>query len=302
MRCPTCALRDGLCGFQEAGKLAKEGQKKLSLFSSCVFPRSCSAAFLSSGRLGQLNRFLRQKHLINRGSKSACLTSSGSKTVCLMQPPGCNSLYTNTGGPGCYPPYLQAQRLYSVVPPQGPVDEQSEPSVQTCVRDSVRLLGEAVAVLEGVRLLGSQLMQWGGELHQVLHSFVPVALLLQLFRWIHKRTLGASRRRTLSRMSRAWQEASGGLRPGAKLLIPSSNTSSNLLGLPVGTRRRAGWLSALRDLSAIVALILVAAELYVHLHVYRRLVLRLRSLFSKAPASGAPSANSTKSGDASKSK
>lgn len=148
-------------------------------------------------------------------------------------------------------------------------EQQADPSVQTCVRDSVRLLGEAVAVLEGVRLLGSQLLQWGAELNHVVQSFVPAALLLQTCRWLYSRTLGASRRRTLIRMRKAWQEASGGVRSGS-ILGPTSNSSrSSLLGFTASTGRVRGWLSALRDLSALLALIIVAAELYIHFHVYR---------------------------------
>lgn len=200
-----------------------------------------------------------------------------------MQPPGCSNPYTGTGGPGGYfpPPSLpylpqQHQGLYGA-PPQTVQEQHGEPSVQTCVRDSVRLLGEAVAVLEGVRLLGSQLLQWGSELNHVVQSFVPAALLLQICRWMYSRTLGASRRRTLIRMRKAWQEANGGVRPGSKL----GPTSTSLLGLAASTGRVRGWLSALRDLSALLALIIVAAELYIHFHVYRRLVTRLRVLTVK---------------------
>ena len=187
-----------------------------------------------------------------------------------MQPPGCSTLYAGAGGTsGCYPPFYQS--LYSVAPPQPPADPQNEPSVQTCVRDSVRLLGEAVAVLEGVRLLGSQLLQWAGELHHVLSSFVPAALLLQLLRWIRRRAFGASKRRTINRMSRVWQEASGGLvRPSARLLMPTNNNRSRgVLGGYGAPNKRRGWLVFLRDLSVFLALIFVAAELYIHFYVYR---------------------------------
>lgn len=207
-----------------------------------------------------------------------------------MQPPGCSNLYTGTTGHGgYYPPpalaYLQQQGIYAA-PPQALQDQQSEPSVQTCVRDSVRLLGEAVAVLEGVRLLGSQLLRWGGELHHIVQSFVPAALLLQIYRWLYSRTLGASRRRTLSRMRRAWQEASGVGRPGPK--VPLSSSNSSIVGFAMGRKGIGGYLSVLRDLSALLALIIVAAELYIHFHVYRRLVGRLRALTIKTRGLATP--------------
>lgn len=170
-----------------------------------------------------------------------------------MQPPGCS-------GPGGFygPPslaYMQPQGPFNSSP-QAARQEQSEPSVQTCVRDSVRLLGEAVAVLEGIRLLGSQLLQWGGELSQVVQSVIPAALILQVGSWIYNRTIGASRRHTLNRMHKAWREASSVGRPNNKLSPPNSSTGSR-------------WLSTLRDLSALLALIIVASELYIHLNVYR---------------------------------
>lgn len=182
-----------------------------------------------------------------------------------MQPSGCGS------HGGYYPPpslaYTQPHGFNSTAQ-QTSHDPQSGPSVQTCVRDSVRLLGEAVAVLEGVRLLGSQLLQWGGELSHVAQSVVPAALILQMCRWMYTRTFGASKRQTLSRMHKAWLEASG----DPRLMLPTSNGSSSiggLLGAKANGKRRGSWISTLRDLSALMALIVVAAELYIHFSVYR---------------------------------
>ncbi|CDI80224.1 hypothetical protein, conserved [Eimeria acervulina] len=190
-----------------------------------------------------------------------------------MQPPGCS-------GPGGFygPPslaYMQPQGPYSAAP-QAQREQQSEPSVQTCVRDSVRLLGEAVAVLEGVRLLGSQLLQWGGELNQVVQSVIPAALILQLGSWLYTRTIGASRRHTLSKMHKAWREASGVDIPSYRRTLHA--TSSNRSSSSSGSSR---WLSTLRDFSALLALIIVASELYIHFSVYRRLVSRLRVLTAR---------------------
>ncbi|KAL8444814.1 hypothetical protein Emag_005296 [Eimeria magna] len=207
-------------------------------------------------------------------------------------------------GSGFYPSgalqYMQQQHVAGFgVQQQSLPETPEESSVQTCVRDSIRLLGEAVAVVEGVRLLGSQLLQWGLELTTVAQSLLPVALLLQIGRWLYTRTWGASRRRTLSRMSRVWQEADG------KLLLPpstintktsssassnSSSSSSSSRGLYkllfASSRPRsfwARWLSRLGHLCAFLTLLAVAVELYVHFHVYRRLVARLRVLTGKEP-------------------
>lgn len=192
-----------------------------------------------------------------------------------MHPSGLPNIYAGPGRPGaCYSratsPYNQHQQLgRSVSAPQSLDEQPAELNVQTCVHASVRLLGEAVAVLEGVRLLGSQLLQWGGELHQVLQSFLPAALLLQICRWLCSRTVGASRRRTLSRLKAAWQEASAASRPGTKLPLSGSSSSSILRLQGGGGGRLSSWLSILRDLSAFSALIVVAAELYIHFHLYR---------------------------------
>ncbi|KAL8270791.1 hypothetical protein Esti_005265 [Eimeria stiedai] len=181
--------------------------------------------------------------------------------------------------------YGVQQQSFSEVP--------GESGIQTCVRDSIRLLGEAVAVVEGVRLLGSQLLQWGLELSNVAQSLLPAALLVQIGRWVYTRTWGASRRRALHRMSKVWQEANG------KLLLPpstvtpnrsssnSSSSSSGAYGLFSSSSRPrtswARWLSTLGHLCAFLTLLAVAAELYVHFHVYRRLVARLRVLTGKGP-------------------
>ncbi|CDJ41176.1 hypothetical protein, conserved [Eimeria tenella] len=208
-----------------------------------------------------------------------------------MQPSGCGS------HGGYYPPpslaYTQPHGFNSTAQ-QTSHDPQSGPSVQTCVRDSVRLLGEAVAVLEGVRLLGSQLLQWGGELSHVAQSVVPAALILQMCRWMYTRTFGASKRQTLSRMHKAWLEASG----DPRLMLPTSNGSSSiggLLGAKANGKRRGSWISTLRDLSALMALIVVAAELYIHFSVYRRLVSRLRVLTAKERGLAGPSAEASSS-------
>lgn len=57
-------------------------------------------------------------------------------------------------------------------------------------------------------------------------------------------------------------------RPGAKLPLSSSDNNS-IVGFGVGRKGVGGYLSVLRDLSALLALIIVAAELYIHFHVYR---------------------------------
>ncbi|OEH76999.1 uncharacterized protein LOC34624475 [Cyclospora cayetanensis] len=207
-----------------------------------------------------------------------------------MQTPGCSGL-------GAYYPHLphvHSQGLYgnSSEPAQ---EQQDEPGVHICIRDSVRLLGEAVAVLEGVRLLGSQLLHWGGELNHVVQSFIPAALLLQMCRWIYSRTLGASRRRTLIRMRRAWQEASG--------VFPSVSSSRSsddrLLGLCPTRSSKSSWLSTLRDLSALLAFTIVVAEMYLHFYVYRRLLGRLRFLTSKTRGLPAHPIEESSSGSAS---
>ncbi|KAL8425777.1 hypothetical protein Efla_004129 [Eimeria flavescens] len=184
--------------------------------------------------------------------------------------------YLGAPGGGMYAPPPAYQALH---------EGQEEASMQVCMRDSVRLLGEAVAVVEGVRLLGAQLLQWGLELSGVFQSLLPAALFVQLGRWIYTRTIGASRRRTLTRMSRAWQEASssGAGQPGARLLLPPTTSSSSTRATAARSSSLGFVLSALLNFSAVLALFVVAAELYLHFHVYRRLVARLRVLTAKGP-------------------
>ncbi|CDJ27246.1 uncharacterized protein EMH_0083790 [Eimeria mitis] len=217
-----------------------------------------------------------------------------------MQPPGCS-------GPGAFygPPslaYMQPQGPFSARQTHAARQEQSEPSVQTCVRDSVRMLGEAVAVLEGVRLLGSQLLQWGGEINQVLQSVIPAALILQIGRWMYTRTIGASKRHTIQRMHKAWREASEVDRLNYKFPMPTSSSSSSSSSSRSRSRSASRWLLMLRDFSALLALIVVAAELYIHFSVYRRLLGRLRVLTAKKrglEAAGACSCSSCSSSSSS---
>ncbi|KAL8453414.1 hypothetical protein Emed_000913 [Eimeria media] len=215
---------------------------------------------------------------------------------------------TTHPGSGFYPSaalqYLQQQQQqvagYCMQPQVFP-ESPEESSIQTCMRDSIRLLGEAVAVVEGVRLLGSQLLQWAAELTNVAQSLIPVALLMQIGRWIYTRTWGASRRRALYRMSKVWQEANGKLLlpPSAFNTISSSSSSSSSRGvygvLSSSSRPRNSWglwVSRLGHLFALLTLLAVAAELYVHFHIYRRLVARLRLLRGKGSTNNKPKRSS----------
>ncbi|KEP66984.1 UNVERIFIED_CONTAM: hypothetical protein HHA_272730 [Hammondia hammondi] len=92
--------------------------------------------------------------------------------------------YQNTYFPASsFPPSLPA----SSVPPASFPPPPASPSPLT-LRDFLQLLGESVAVLEGLRLLLLQLLQWGGEVGSVirastfLHKFL--SLLVRLLRFV----------------------------------------------------------------------------------------------------------------------
>ncbi|PFH31056.1 hypothetical protein BESB_032530 [Besnoitia besnoiti] len=70
--------------------------------------------------------------------------------------------------PFAHPPSAQFPPVSSTPPP-------------LTLRDFLQLLGESVAVLEGVRLLLLQLVQWGGEVSSVLRSSTFLHSILALF-------------------------------------------------------------------------------------------------------------------------
>ncbi|EPT28614.1 hypothetical protein TGME49_272730 [Toxoplasma gondii ME49] len=107
--------------------------------------------------------------------------------------PSSFSSYQNAHFPtSSFPPSLPASSL----PPASFPPPPASPSPLT-LRDFLQLLGESVAVLEGLRLLLLQLLQWGGEVGSVirastfLHKFL--SLLARLLRFL------------LSPLSRIWQ-------------------------------------------------------------------------------------------------
>lgn len=172
-------------------------------------------------------------------------------------------------------------------PSVGPAQPSGPPPLT--LRDFLQLLGESVAVLEGVRLLLLQLLQWGGEVGSLLRSSLffqkifslvstslsrlvrlPFALLYFLFGrtwWSERNSLslayttqehdGDGRLRVLNR---AWKEA----------LLPAAAASglpvvSTALGMYSGKAdhgfvergtdrcsksRSAGWLDSMRSLSS----------------------------------------------------
>lgn len=176
--------------------------------------------------------------------------------------PLCNSaLVSGGGGRQClYTPFAGA--VDPVAAAQGSLRSRAEAlhsGEGSFVRDSVRLLGEAVAVLEGVRVLSAQLFRWLSELVRLLRPLSPATAAGRLGRWAAGLLGLRGAERSLRKpetFENAWSEA-------------TSAQSGRLTAAASGEAPKATQFATLSGFSAALALALVAVELFLHVREYR---------------------------------